>query len=69
MYKKFFEQIVKGGQMHIAALHGNVLAEAQELAARIQSEFQPAEVLINITGPVLGINTGPRALALCGYTE
>jgi len=24
---------------------------------------------VNITGPVLGLNTGPGALALCGYAE
>jgi fatty acid-binding protein DegV len=24
---------------------------------------------VNITGPVLGIHTGPGALALCGYAE
>ena len=32
-------------------------------------EYHPLELLVNITGPVLGIHTGPRALALCGYTE
>jgi len=26
-------------------------------------------LIVNITGPVLGINTGPGALALCGYLE
>jgi fatty acid-binding protein DegV len=26
-------------------------------------------MIVNITGPVLGINTGPDALALCGYYE
>jgi len=55
--------------MRVAVLHGNVLSEAQELANRIKDEFHPLEVLINITGPVLGVNTGPRALALCGYNE
>jgi hypothetical protein len=24
---------------------------------------------VNITGPVLGMNTGPGALALCGYAD
>ena len=32
-------------------------------------DFHPVELLVNITGPVLGIHTGPRALALCGYSE
>jgi fatty acid-binding protein DegV len=33
----------------------------------VRSALRPAELLINMTGPVLGVNTGPGALALCGY--
>ncbi len=69
LIQRFFEQIEPGRPLHIAVLHGNALDEAQALAERIRHEYAPAELLINITGPVLGINTGPRALALCGYTE
>jgi DegV family protein with EDD domain len=65
--KKFFEAIGTGKKLHIAVLHGNVLDEAERLAEHIHAEYNPAELLINITGPVLGINTGPGALALCGY--
>ncbi len=50
-------------------LHGNCLAEAEQLAQRIVDEFDPVELLINMTSPVLGINTGPNALALSGYAE
>jgi len=39
------------------------------MADRISQEYENLELIINITGPVLGINTGPRALALCGYFE
>jgi len=39
------------------------------LAEQIKAEFDPVELIINITGPFLGINTGPGALALCGYAE
>jgi len=42
--------------------------EAQRLAESIQKEFNPVKLIINITGPVLGINTGPGALALCGFS-
>ena len=69
LYKTFFKRINTAKPMHIAVLHGNVLSEAETLARRIQKEFSPLELILNITGPVLGINTGPRALALCGYTE
>ena len=67
--ERFFEKLDHGKPMRIAVLHGNALKEAQAIAEHIRREYSPAELLINITGPVLGINTGPRALALCGYTE
>jgi DegV family protein with EDD domain len=69
LYQEFFSRLKMGKIMHVAVLHGNALQEAEALAERITREFHPAELLINITGPVLGINTGPRALALCGYCE
>lgn len=69
MYKKIFEKIDKTKKLHIAVLHGNALGKAEELAKRIRNEFNPVELIINMTGPVLGIHTGPGALALCGYTE
>ena len=69
MYKKFFEKMDTSKKLRIAVLHGNAPEKAEELASRIQKEFNPVELIINITGPVLGINTGPGALALCGYYE
>jgi DegV family protein with EDD domain len=69
LYKKFIGAVEKGEKLHIAVLHGNALEEAQKLAERIKEDFDPVELIINITGPVLGINTGPGALALCGYAE
>lgn len=69
LYEKFFTKLKGEGGLHIAVLHGNAPEEAQLLAERISAEFSPLEMLINITGPVLGINTGPGALALCGYRE
>lgn len=69
LYKRFFESIGEGAKIRIAVLHGNVVEEAQKLVERIREEFNPAELIVNITGPVLGINTGPGALALCGYAE
>ncbi len=69
LLQRFFEQITPNKPLHVAVLHGNAPEEAAEIAARIQEEYAPQELLINITGPVLGVNTGPRALALAGYTE
>lgn len=69
LYKKFASLVQYGKNLHIAVLHGNARDKAEELARRIQKELNPVETLVNITGPVLGINTGPGALALCGYAE
>jgi DegV family protein with EDD domain len=69
LVSRFFEQLAPDKPKRVAVLHGNALPEAQALADRIKKEYNPLELLVNITGPVLGIHTGPRALALCGYTE
>lgn len=73
LYQRFFAKfetaIAAKRPLHIAVLHGGVPEDAALLAERIRKEYQPAELLINITGPVLGLHTGPRALALCGYCE
>ncbi len=69
LYSKFFERLAGQKNLRIAVLHGNTPEEAETLAQRIRKEYSPVELLINITGPVLGINTGPGALALSGYAE
>jgi DegV family protein with EDD domain len=69
LHDEFFSHLDTRKTMRIAVLHGGALKEAETLAERIQREFAPAELLMNITGPVLGVHTGPRAIALVGYTE
>lgn len=69
LWDLFFDALDTHNPMHIAVLHGDALGEARQLADRIVKEFSPLELFIQLTGPVLGINTGPQALALCGYTD
>jgi DegV family protein with EDD domain len=69
LIERFFEQVQTASPIHVAVMHGNALEEAQVIAERIRQTYAPKELLVNITGPVLGIHTGPRALALCGYAE
>ena len=69
LIERFFEQVQTTSPIHVAVMHGNALEEAQVIAERIRQTYAPKELLTNITGPVLGIHTGPRALALCGYAE
>ena len=68
-FRKFDMAIAAQRPLHIAVLHGGAPEDAALLAERARQEYRPAELLVNITGPVLGLHTGPRALALCGYAE
>ncbi len=69
LYNSFFSKLEQGKPMHIAVLHNNALEEAKALAERIRVEFNPVELIIGIVSPVLGVHTGPKAIALCGYSE
>lgn len=69
LYRKFFDQLKGKKNLRIAVLHGNMLASAEALAERIKKEIDPLELLINSTGPVVGLHTGPGALGICGYAE
>jgi DegV family protein with EDD domain len=68
LYRDFFALVDTDKELHIAVLHNAALEEAQELARRIEKEIEPEEILLSIVSPVLGVHTGPRAVALCGYT-
>ncbi len=46
-----------------------ILDEAQEIVSKIKEGFHPQEILNSMVSPVLGVHTGPRAVAICGYTE
>jgi DegV family protein with EDD domain len=69
LYKKFFSLVDATPPIHIAVLHGDAASDAATMFDQVQQEYHPDELLTNITGPALGINTGPKAIALCGYHE
>lgn len=69
LYKEFFKHIDLAGPLHLTVLHNAADEEAAALAERVRQEYHPAELFISIVSPVLGVHTGPRALALCGYSE
>lgn len=68
LYKEFFNHVNLAEPLHITVLHNNALDEAQALFDRVCREFSPQEIFISIVSPVLGVHTGPRAIALCGYS-
>jgi len=69
LYTRFISSFKGEKNIHVAVLHGNCEEKAKVLAEQVQRDLNPVELMINITGPVLGINTGPGALAMCGYAE
>lgn len=69
LYSSFFKNIDPSKPMRIAVLHNAALAEAEALAERVRNEFKPVELILAIVSPVLGVHTGPQAIALCGYNE
>jgi len=69
LYTSFFKKLDTSKPMHIAILHNGVEEDARALADRVKSEFTPVELIIGIVSPILGAHTGPRAIALCGYSE
>ena len=69
LYSDFFTQIDSSKSLRIAVLHNAALEEAEEIANRIQQEYHPEELVLGIVSPVLGVHTGPGAVAICGYTE
>jgi DegV family protein with EDD domain len=69
LYKEFFRHFEPGQKLHITVLHNNALEEALALAERVRGEYALVELFISIVSPVLGVHTGPCAIALCGYAE
>ena len=69
LINQFSKHINTDKPLHITVLHNACLDEAKELAARVMEEFKPKEIFISIVSPILGVHTGPKALALCGYAE
>lgn len=69
LYQSFFAQLAGKRSLHVAVLHGGAEQEAAEIAERVRREYDPVELIVTTTTPVLGVHTGPRAVALCGYAD
>lgn len=69
LIKQFFKHVNTNFPLHITVLHNAADQEAEALADRIRKEYNPAELFVSIVSPILGVHTGPRAIALCGYSE
>jgi len=69
LYREFFRHIDTKKRMHITVLHNAAEEEARTIEAKVKKEYAPEEIFVNIVTPTLGAHTGPRAVALCGYSD
>jgi DegV family protein with EDD domain len=69
LQREFFKNINIKLPLHIAVLHNNALEEAKILAQKVIGLYKPKELITTIVSPVVGVHTGPQAIALCGYAE
>jgi DegV family protein with EDD domain len=69
LYREFFRHIDTKRRMHITVLHNAAEEEARAMEAKIKKEYAPEELFVKIVTPTLGAHTGPRAVALCGYSD
>ena len=69
LFDDFSNQIDPKKPIRVAVLHNAALEEAQALMNKVKEAFDPEESIISIVSPILGVHTGPRAVAICGYTE
>lgn len=69
LYSAFTKKLDLSRPLRIAILHNDALEEAKALAEKVAAELKPVELIIQLTSPVLGVHTGPQAIALAGYYE
>jgi DegV family protein with EDD domain len=69
LYSAFTKKLDLTKPLRIAILHNDALEEAKALAEKVIAELKPVELIIQLTSPVLGVHTGPQAIAMAGYYE
>lgn len=69
LYANFFKQLDTSKPLHIGIVHSESSEDAEALAEQIRQEYNPVELMIGMTSPMMGVHTGPGAMALCGYAE
>lgn len=69
VYRAFFAAMDTSRPMHLTVHHAAAAEEAEELVARIRTEYRPQE--LNMTGlpPVVGVHVGPGAIGIAGYYD
>ena len=67
VYSGFFAKMDTSQPLHLTVMHVAAEEEAMELADRIRADYNPAEMFVTKTSPVIGVHGGPGTLGLVGY--
>jgi DegV family protein with EDD domain len=68
LYRNFFRRLDTSKPLHVGIVHGATPQDAELIAERMRREYHPVELIISLTSPMMGVHTGPGAMALCGYS-
>jgi DegV family protein with EDD domain len=63
------EQWSGSARVHVAVLHVAAPDDAAELAARVEAQFRPVEIMAYECGPVIGCHVGPGTVGVAYYVE
>jgi fatty acid kinase fatty acid binding subunit len=63
------EQWAGSTRVHAAVLHVAAPDDAAELAARVEAELRPVEIMSYECGPVIGCHAGPGTVGVAYYVE
>ena len=55
--------------LHVAVFHSSSFLDAEQLARRVEQEFQPAELYVTEFSQVMSIHSGPGLVGLAFYDE
>ncbi len=65
----FMEQRVPNGSLtHVAVMHANARADADELQKRVESKFKCADLFVTRFTPVMGAHSGPGVVGVAFYS-
>ena len=64
LFETLKENVVDPDNQVMAICHGDCLEDAEYLANKIRSEFNPKDIIINYCDPVIAAHAGPGVLAV-----
>jgi fatty acid-binding protein DegV len=62
-------ECANGRSLHVAILHADVPAEADDLRKAVAARFDCAELYVTEFTPVMGAHTGPGLLGAAFYAD